>query len=758
MPESERDNAPELPAAARRPPADAGPQVIDLPATFGKYFLTEKLATGGMAEIYLAKIVGPGGFEKQLVIKQIHPKLSGQRHFVDLFVAEAKTLVGLAHGNIVPVYELGVIDDTYFIAMEYIDGPTLYRLTEILRRRSVRMEPPIAAWITARILEGLDYAHRKGDGVIHRDLSPRNVMLSRDGEVKLVDFGIAVTLGTAGDEAAGESAPTGSFPYMSPEQVRKQPLTGQTDLFSVGVLFWEMLVGHRLFARSDPDATLAAVVSGEIALPSADNPDVPSKLDGVVMRALERDTSARWASAGDMLAALQRYLYSLDAPPGPRDIAALVARYCPPETRRLPTHHDLPDGPEATQPRGAGVQVPADEEPARPGPLTAIIPRDSGPARGKRHARARTETFATHVALERILERATAPEPPAPGDDDAHDDRGAARADDLPADRNHQRHHERAETAPMRRRSGSQSAQTPTGAIPAAGTPTTDAQAGGAPTSATPAAGTPTTDAQAGGAPSSGSQPGPADATRHPRAADGPPPVPLPGRLPPSRSLLVLAGIGAAVMAAGSVYVFFDGRGAVEHAESTARRKPPRDPRAVLTADPSAIPLDAARPGPEAVSPADAGSSGSAEIAADPALPPLDAASPPVDAAARVLPAAPGEPHPPARRDAGTRPARPALRGSAAPPSRADLPVRIDAGITHPTGTATLTVGASPWGTVLLDGRKIGRTPIEHLSVPAGRHLIEVTFSGEDPPRTLKYPVELSDGEARDILADFTKP
>ena len=173
------------------------------PTTFGKYFLTEKLATGGMAEIYLAKLVGPGGFEKQLVIKQIHPRLSGQRHFVDLFVAEAKILVTLAHGNIVPVYELGVVDDTYFIAMEYIDGPTLYRLTETLRRRGVRMAPAVAAWITARILEGLDYAHRKGEGVIHRDLSPRNVMLSRDGEVKLVDFGIAVTLGDPGEDAAG---------------------------------------------------------------------------------------------------------------------------------------------------------------------------------------------------------------------------------------------------------------------------------------------------------------------------------------------------------------------------------------------------------------------------------------------------------------------------------------------------------------------------------------------------------------------------
>ena len=182
--------------------------MTELPTTFGKYFLTEKLATGGMAEIYLAKLVGPGGFEKQLVIKQIHPKLSGQRHFVDLFVAEAKTLVTLAHGNIVPVYELGVVDDTYFIAMEYIDGPTLYRLTETLGApRRAAWSPPLAAWITARILEGLDYAHRKGEGVIHRDLSPRNVMLSRDGEVKLVDFGIAVTLGAAGE---GEAVAVGA--------------------------------------------------------------------------------------------------------------------------------------------------------------------------------------------------------------------------------------------------------------------------------------------------------------------------------------------------------------------------------------------------------------------------------------------------------------------------------------------------------------------------------------------------------------------
>src|SRR4051812_7335618 len=251
--------------------------MTELPTTFGKYYLTELLATGGMAEIYLAKLIGPGGFEKQLVIKQIHPKLSGQRHFVDLFVAEAKTLVTLTHGNIVPVYELGVVDETYYIAMDYIDGPTLYRLTETMQRREARMEPAVAAWITARMLEGLDYAHRKGEGVIHRDLSPRNVMLSRDGEVKLVDFGIAVTLGGEGEAGGTESAPTGSFPYMSPEQARREPLSGQTDLFSVGVLAWEMLTGRRLFHRPDVEATLSAVQRAPIPNPSSVHPEIPPR-------------------------------------------------------------------------------------------------------------------------------------------------------------------------------------------------------------------------------------------------------------------------------------------------------------------------------------------------------------------------------------------------------------------------------------------------------------------------------------------------
>lgn len=367
-----------------------GPAV---PTTFGKYYLTEKLATGGMAELYLAKIIGPNGFEKPLVIKQIHPQLTGQRHFVDMFVAEAKTLVTLAHGNIVPVYELGVVDDIYFIAMDYIDGPTLHRLTEVMAHRGVRMDPALAAWIAARILDGLDYAHRKGDGVIHRDLSPRNVMLSRDGEVKLVDFGIAVALGDVETTAAAHDAPTGSFPYMSPEQVRRETLSPQTDLFSVGVVLWEMLVGRRLFARSDADATLAAVLADPIAAPSQEQAGIPHRLDELVMRALARDRHARWASASDMLAALNKLLYSLDHTPGPRDVAALVAAYCPPTTRRLSTDIEA---------LGADRSGPVTATAGTP--HTAVIPRDGAAAKGKQAQR--QQTFATHVALNDMLRRA----------------------------------------------------------------------------------------------------------------------------------------------------------------------------------------------------------------------------------------------------------------------------------------------------------------------------------------------------------------
>ena len=361
---------------------------MELPTTFGKYFLTEKIATGGMAQIYLAKLIGPGGFEKQLIIKQIQSELSGRRQFVDMFVREAKTLVSLTHGNIVPIYELGVVDDTYFIAMEYIDGPTLEQLLEAHRRRKQRLSPAVACFICAEFIKGLDYAHRKGEGVVHRDLSPRNVMISRDGEVKLVDFGIAVALAEQHPHPDGDM-PTGSFPYMSPEQVRGESLTGQSDIFSAGVLLWEMLTGARLFARATAAETLQAVREADIPLPSTRYADIAPALDTICTRALARDPKLRYHTAGKILTQLNRHIYSLETPVTPAHLSALVAQYCPPtgpRTTRAATEEPLPQ---------TGLDG------------TAVMARP-----GRAHPRGKTAqpkelTFATHVQFKDVLAKAT---------------------------------------------------------------------------------------------------------------------------------------------------------------------------------------------------------------------------------------------------------------------------------------------------------------------------------------------------------------
>lgn len=366
-----------------------------VPATFGKYYLTAKLATGGMAEIYLAKLIGPGGFEKPLVIKQIHPQYSSEAQFVDLFVAEAKTLVSLSHGNIVPIYELGVVERIYFIAMEYIDGPTLERLGRSLVRHGDSLSPEFAAYITAEILKGLDYAHRKGNGVIHRDLSPRNVMVSREGEVKLVDFGLAVHAeGRQLSRGAG-GRPAGSFPYMSPEQVRGDTLDRRSDLFSAGVLFWEMLTGEPLFADPDPDETLKRVREAEIAAPSEVNPEVPEVLDKICLRALERDPDDRYQSAAKFLRGLTRYLYSSDIVIGPAELSRLVAESCPPSNREL---RAFTESPQASNPDEAEGHLGG----------TVVMEGREATNRSKKKRASTVQTFATNAVWQEELREANA--------------------------------------------------------------------------------------------------------------------------------------------------------------------------------------------------------------------------------------------------------------------------------------------------------------------------------------------------------------
>ena len=700
--------------------------MTEVPASFGKYYLTEKLAAGGMAEIYLGKLVGPGGFEKHLVIKQIHPRLSGQRHFVDLFVAEAKILVGLVHGNIVPVYELGVIGETYYIAMEYIDGPSLFRLTEQLRLQGGPMAPALAAHIATKILDGLDYAHRKGDGIIHRDLSGRNVMISRDGEVKLVDFGIAVALGEGGD-LAGDT-PAGSFPYMSPEQVERQPLTGQSDLFSAGILLWEMLTGERLFARTDAAATLAAVTDAEILPPSFHHPAVPARLDEVVMKALHRDLSLRWQSAAEMLAALHRYLYSLEETPGARDLGRLVARYCPPTSRRRLTESD-----------GAASPSPP---PAAGGPATAVLPRE-----------VRQQSFATHVELAGLLHSS------APGERSA----GSAADDELG--------HLATAVAPRRDEPsgpaepgtlelGTEATAAPSGERTAAA-PTTNEQTAALPARAVAAP------AEAAAAPAEADVADaapiavPSEAPAYPRATGAvvaevlarQPEERRPARrrLAVSASLLVIVVAGlatASLLRRGSsqaslaladdaepIASIASGAGDPLHVERST------EPSLIAAAADGGVPRDARRPLPDARTDARPDARTDARR---PELQRIDARTTPFDA--RPVPT-PHDARPP---DARLTPAP----ADARPDAR--LLPRPDAQRPEPRDPAQIKVGANPWGEVYLDGKLAGRTPMT-LTVPPGRHEIEVAFPVGETPRRETYRLDLGAGETRSVLADFTQ-
>ncbi len=788
--------------------------MTEVPAPFGKYYLTEKLAAGGMAEIYLAKLLGPGGFEKLLVLKQIHPKLSGQRHFVDLFVAEAKILVGLVHGNIVPVYELGVIGDTYYIAMEYIDGPSLYRFTEQVRARGETMEPAVAAHIATKILDGLDYAHRKGEGIIHRDLSGRNVMLSRDGEVKLVDFGIAVALGDPGD-LAGDT-PAGSFPYMSPEQVRREPLTGQSDLFSVGILLWEMLAGERLFARPDAGATLRAVTDAALAPPSAINPAVPGRLDELVMKALERDQSKRWKTAAEMLAALHRYLYSLEETPGARELGRLVAKYCPPTARRRPTESEA--SPAALALAGTAV---AAAGAAGAGPATAVIPR------------VRQQSFATHVELAGLLkgepEASAASESGGPLEvvtavvqrDDVdggeglvtslvappRDDgaRGAAEGGKpgVPADEGDGEESsagERAQTAALPPRPSAPTASGASGqrvADEALAERATAARATSDPPASDPPAST-------GGGDALAARPA---ADKAPAAAVGASLESAPATA--ERSAPALATPALAATAAGEaadlsaaatpVYPRASGAEAVAALERSASQLaradgPSRRRRAVIA---SALSLVAAAAVAAAVLRGDRGGredllavedppqlaateiadlGGSAAVAAADARPapppgagdaarPADAGVvPPLDARRpdlRRLDARPpmpvdARPLPPSPHDARPADARLTPAPADARPDAKLLP-RPDAPAPQPKGEpALIKVGANPWGEIFLDGKPAGRTP-RTLSVAPGHHEIEVAFPVVSPPRREIYRLDLAAGETRSVLADFTQ-
>lgn len=297
---------------------------------FGQYVLLEKIATGGMAEVWKARKRGVEGFQKTVAIKKILPHMSENEEFLTMFVDEAKLAAQLSHSNITHIDELGKIGDSYFIAMEYIDGEDL---KSIIRKGQETMQPisiELAVFVTSKIASALDYAHRKKGfddkelGLVHRDVSPQNVLISYEGDIKLCDFGIAKAASKASHTMAG--ALKGKLQYMSPEQAWGRSIDKRSDIFALAAVLFEMLTGQKLFVGDSEISVLEQVREARVKPPSAINDEVPPEVDRIVSKALAKEPEQRYQTAGEMARDLEQVLYTFRPTPTSADLAIHMHR------------------------------------------------------------------------------------------------------------------------------------------------------------------------------------------------------------------------------------------------------------------------------------------------------------------------------------------------------------------------------------------------------------------------------------------------
>ena len=305
----------------------------------GKYRLLAPIASGGMAEVWLAEVDGPAGFVKQVALKLVRADRWDDPEMVRMFIQEANLASRLHHANIVHVFAFDQIGGRYAIAMELVHGRSLRAVLDRCRETGTRLGLPRAVHLAAEVAKALAYAHRPVEeggvaGIVHRDVSPHNVLVSFEGEVKLTDFGIA-----RAEDGSVETHPgtvKGKAGYMPPEQARGDPIDARADVFALGVVLWEMCAGRRLFARESEAATLAAVETAPVSPPSEWNEEVPPRLDALVLSALARDPSRRTASA-EMAQALAEVGLRIARTPEERDLGPLMRRLWPLEKmRRVP--------------------------------------------------------------------------------------------------------------------------------------------------------------------------------------------------------------------------------------------------------------------------------------------------------------------------------------------------------------------------------------------------------------------------------------
>ena len=281
--------------------------------SFGKYLLLEKLASGGMAEVYLAKSTGANGVSKFLAIKKILPQYSDDPDFVKWFNEEAKIAVNLNHGNVVSIYDFGHELRQFYLVMEYVEGKNLRQITNELKKMGLAFSLEHIVYIIKEVAAGLDHAHRCIDGstgkplnIIHRDMSPQNIMLSFEGEIKVIDFGIAKTdvqdQGTRGGQLKGK------YGYMSPEQADYQDVDLRTDIFSLGIVMWELLANDRLFTANSEPAILRKIRECQIPPIRKINPSIPPELEKILNKALAKDLNLRYQSSSQLHRDLNRFL------------------------------------------------------------------------------------------------------------------------------------------------------------------------------------------------------------------------------------------------------------------------------------------------------------------------------------------------------------------------------------------------------------------------------------------------------------------
>ncbi|WP_394826881.1 protein kinase domain-containing protein [Pendulispora albinea] len=340
------------------------------PQRLGRYTVFAEIASGGMASVHLGRLIGSAGFARTVAIKRLHPHLARNPDFVAMFLDEARLVSRIRHPNVVHTLDVVSDENELLIVMEYIQGESLARIIRSASTQGMRLPPTIASAIMVGVLDGLHAAHEatseRGQplGIVHRDVSPQNVIVGRDGVARVLDFGVAKAAGRVHETKDGSVK--GKFAYMAPEQLGRADVDRRTDIFAASIVLWETLVGARLFDGDNLAEIVSAVVNRDVPPPSARAPEVPRELDAVVLKGLDRDADRRFATAHDMAVALERVC----RPASAREVGEWVEFFAGPALRasralveRIESETSQPSDFEAIAPTEVASEVTASPRP-----------------------------------------------------------------------------------------------------------------------------------------------------------------------------------------------------------------------------------------------------------------------------------------------------------------------------------------------------------------------------------------------------------